>query len=226
MSPPCLLITLGSCPPKNNFPSGWVGWSFLGNQGITINNFQQCNLNWKPFYFPNPNVAGLVWREAWKDWKEQGEKKLKCCNRLCDWWHKLIGENLQNFVYFHFHFDFAALFSGLDFAWASNGYVYHTRLDDIHQIPLGSLQRTGDNILPLILRLVNSDYLSNIQAHSKGNLVYFDILGTFIVAGREMLATFINVLIIAASVYALWRNMKYSSGMLQIIKKFRMRDIV
>ena len=97
---------------------------------------------------------------------------------------------------------------GLDFAWSSNGYVYHTRLDDVHQIPLGTLQRTGDNILPLILSIVNSEYLSNMQAHSKGNLVFLDFLGAFIVSGKEILATVINVLIIALSVYSMWHNSK------------------
>lgn len=40
--------------------------------------------------------------------------------------------------------------SGVDFAWSSNGYVYHTKFDTVDQIPLGSLQRTGDNILALV----------------------------------------------------------------------------
>lgn len=45
--------------------------------------------------------------------------------------------------------------SGVDFAWSSNGYVYHTKFDTVDQIPLGSLQRTGDNILALVKGLFN-----------------------------------------------------------------------
>lgn len=40
--------------------------------------------------------------------------------------------------------------SGVDFAWSTNGYVYHTKFDTVDQIPLGTLQRTGDNILALV----------------------------------------------------------------------------
>lgn len=101
---------------------------------------------------------------------------------------------------------------GLDFAWSQNGYVYHTRLDDIHQIPLGTLQRTGDNILPLILQIVNSEYLSNVDAYSKGNLVFFDFIGAFIITGKEIVAIFINITIALLSIYSVWYNMRHSVG--------------
>ncbi|XP_065226091.1 endoplasmic reticulum metallopeptidase 1-like isoform X2 [Planococcus citri] len=107
--------------------------------------------------------------------------------------------------------DFGKI-SGLDFAWSSNGYVYHTKLDDVHQIPLGTLQRTGDNMLPLILRIANSEHISNIQEYQHGNLVFFDFLGTFIVSGKELIATVINALVAAASFYSIWYNMKHSQG--------------
>lgn len=63
-------------------------------------------------------------------------------------------------------------FQGLDFAWSANGYVYHTKLDTVDKIPLGTFQRTGDNMLPLILKLVNSKQISDIEKYSTGNLVY------------------------------------------------------
>ncbi|KAJ8717542.1 hypothetical protein PYW07_005472 [Mythimna separata] len=44
--------------------------------------------------------------------------------------------------------DFGKL-SGVDLAWSSNGYVYHTRLDTPEQVPPAALQRTGDNVLAL-----------------------------------------------------------------------------
>ncbi|RVE52928.1 hypothetical protein evm_002405 [Chilo suppressalis] len=44
--------------------------------------------------------------------------------------------------------DFGQL-SGVDLAWSSDGYVYHTRLDDAARVPLPVLQRTGDNVLAL-----------------------------------------------------------------------------
>lgn len=60
---------------------------------------------------------------------------------------------------------------GLDFAWSANGYVYHTKLDTVDKIPLGTYQRTGDNMLPLILKLVNSKQISDVEKYSTGNLV-------------------------------------------------------
>lgn len=45
--------------------------------------------------------------------------------------------------------DFGKI-SGVDFAWSTNGYVYHTKYDTIDQVPLGTLQRTGDNILAFV----------------------------------------------------------------------------
>ncbi|CAH2041909.1 unnamed protein product, partial [Iphiclides podalirius] len=45
--------------------------------------------------------------------------------------------------------DFGGL-SGVDLAWNSNGYVYHTHLDTADRVPLGALQRTGDNVLALV----------------------------------------------------------------------------
>ncbi|KAI5709192.1 hypothetical protein M8J76_012345 [Diaphorina citri] len=70
---------------------------------------------------------------------------------------------------------------GLDFAWNKNGYVYHTRLDTTAQIPLATLQRTGDNILPLLLNLVNSKQLIAVHEYSEGSLIYFDFVGIFFV---------------------------------------------
>ncbi|XP_026679415.1 endoplasmic reticulum metallopeptidase 1-like [Diaphorina citri] len=69
----------------------------------------------------------------------------------------------------------------LDFAWNKNGYVYHTRLDTTAQIPLATLQRTGDNILPLLLNLVNSKQLIAVHEYSEGSLIYFDFVGIFFV---------------------------------------------
>lgn len=39
------------------------------------------------------------------------------------------------------------------------------------KIPLGTFQRTGDNMLPLILKLVNSKQISDVEKYSTGNLV-------------------------------------------------------
>lgn len=97
---------------------------------------------------------------------------------------------------------------GLDFAWAENGYVYHTKFDDVSQIPLGTLQRTGDNILALILGLANNDKMANVEKYAAGNLVFFDFLGAFVVRWSEEVGLIINTFALAVSVFYLYRNMK------------------
>lgn len=99
--------------------------------------------------------------------------------------------------------------SGLDFAWATNGYVYHTKFDNIHQIPLGSLQRTGDNILALLQGIVLDNYLSEVppQDHT-GNPVFFDFLGTFVVRWPQYASSTINIISIVAGIYSIYLNMQ------------------
>ena len=50
---------------------------------------------------------------------------------------------------------------GMDFAYISNGYHYHTRRDDAAHFDKGSLQHSGDNILPLIRSLANNPLVVN-----------------------------------------------------------------
>lgn len=78
-------------------------------------------------------------------------------------------------------------------------------------------------MLPLILRLVNSKYISNVQEHRHGNLVFFDFLGAFIISGKEIVATVVNVAVAAASIYSIWHNMKYAHS---IHRKFLIEDMI
>ncbi|XP_050425475.1 endoplasmic reticulum metallopeptidase 1-like [Adelges cooleyi] len=100
--------------------------------------------------------------------------------------------------------------SGLDFAWSANGYVYHTKLDTVDKIPLGTFQRTGDNMLPLILKLVNSNKISNIEKYSNGNLVFFDFLGLFIIHWSEDLSDIINICVIIISFFVILHNANHN----------------
>lgn len=102
--------------------------------------------------------------------------------------------------------DFGNL-SGLDFAWSANGYVYHTRFDTIDQIPLGTLQRTGDNILALARGMAQGHQLASIESHRAGNLVFFDFLGAFVVRWPMPVADVVNLFAVILSFYSIFINM-------------------
>lgn len=96
----------------------------------------------------------------------------------------------------------------MDFAWASNGYVYHSNYDGVEQIPLGTMQRTGDNMLALIVALANSNELANIEQFADGNLIFFDILGAFVIRWSEAFNKFINIAVIVMSVFTIRKNIQ------------------
>lgn len=98
--------------------------------------------------------------------------------------------------------------SGLDFAWSANGYVYHTKFDTIEQIPLGSLQRTGDNILALARGMAQGHQLSQVEKFKEGNLVFFDFLGAFVVRWPMMVADLINLTSVIFSLFSIYENVK------------------
>jgi Zn-dependent M28 family amino/carboxypeptidase len=58
---------------------------------------------------------------------------------------------------------------GMDFAFNSHGYLYHTKYDAINTVPLETLQHTGDNILDLTKALANADELFDIEVSVKWN---------------------------------------------------------
>ncbi|KAH8297077.1 hypothetical protein KR044_004534, partial [Drosophila immigrans] len=68
---------------------------------------------------------------------------------------------------------------GLDMAQINNGFVYHTKYDNIDVIPRGSLQNTGDNVLSLVLCLANATELYDTDAYKTGHAVFFDFLGLY-----------------------------------------------
>ncbi|XP_071454875.1 endoplasmic reticulum metallopeptidase 1-like [Hetaerina americana] len=95
--------------------------------------------------------------------------------------------------------------SGLDFAWSSNGYVYHTSLDSAAAVPAGTLQRTGDNILALVRHLTSSPELARSRKKDQnllkaGQPVYFDILGAGVVRWPMIAGDIISLASIAAAV--------------------------
>ncbi|XP_022913826.1 endoplasmic reticulum metallopeptidase 1-like [Onthophagus taurus] len=96
--------------------------------------------------------------------------------------------------------DFGGLI-GYDIAFVRNGYRYHTKHDNFENIPLGSYQHVGDNILDLVKRLGDADELNlnNFGSNNEKKSVYFDIFGFYMISYNEIAAVVINVLVTALS---------------------------
>ncbi|MGI0115797.1 M28 family peptidase [Zooshikella sp. RANM57] len=71
--------------------------------------------------------------------------------------------------------------SGAHFAFFSNIYHYHTPLDAIDNVDLGSVQHQGNNVLELVKYIDSLDEKSLNQASNKESVVYFDVLTRWVV---------------------------------------------
>nr|GEV08702.1 endoplasmic reticulum metallopeptidase 1 isoform X1 [Tanacetum cinerariifolium] len=82
--------------------------------------------------------------------------------------------------------------SGLDFAYADNTAVYHTKNDKLKLLKPGSLQHLGENMLAFLLHTAASSQLSSgkaMEVNDKNDAaIYFDILGTYMVTFRQRFA--------------------------------------
>ncbi|XP_022089231.1 endoplasmic reticulum metallopeptidase 1-like isoform X2 [Acanthaster planci] len=88
---------------------------------------------------------------------------------------------------------------GVDIAYVSNGYVYHTKYDNLDSIPPGCIQRSGDNIQALATHLANSSTLHNgIEQDRHGKMVFFDLLGLVMVAYPARVGVILNSVVVGA----------------------------
>ncbi|CAN4125594.1 unnamed protein product [Withania somnifera] len=84
--------------------------------------------------------------------------------------------------------------SGLDFAYADNTAVYHTKNDKLKLLKPGSLQHLGENMLAFLLKAGTSTNLpKGKETNSRGKssqdtAIYFDILGTYMVVFSQRFA--------------------------------------
>lgn len=88
---------------------------------------------------------------------------------------------------------------GVDMAFTRNAYRYHTKYDGFDNIPLGSFQQAGDNVLSLTENIMNNPFLSDENA-PKGKVVFFDYFGGFFVTYTTTSATIINIVVSVFSV--------------------------
>ncbi|XP_037035534.1 endoplasmic reticulum metallopeptidase 1-like isoform X1 [Bradysia coprophila] len=112
---------------------------------------------------------------------------------------------------------------GLDFAIYRNGYVYHTQSDRSENVPLGTYQNVGDNILSLTKAILNAEELRDPKAYDQPNPIYFDYLGWFMITYPVTVAIIINVFVsiiclvgIVLSIWSHIKNFDLSASMVSI----------
>uniref|UniRef100_A0A4W3HYA7 Endoplasmic reticulum metallopeptidase 1 n=1 Tax=Callorhinchus milii TaxID=7868 RepID=A0A4W3HYA7_CALMI len=113
---------------------------------------------------------------------------------------------------FRIYRDFGNI-PGIDLAFIENGYIYHTKYDTADRISLDSIQRAGDNILAVLQYLATSVELADSKAYRHGTMVFFDVLGLFVVAYPARIGAIINYLVAAAAIVYLAKKFSVSKGL-------------
>ncbi|CAH1243705.1 Hypp7143 [Branchiostoma lanceolatum] len=110
---------------------------------------------------------------------------------------------------FHIYRDYGNL-PGIDIAYMDNGYVYHLKHDSPDQIPPGSMQRAGENLLSIVQHLVDSPYLAYPGEYRHGKTVFFDVVGQFMVVYPHNVAIIINSLAVLFTLFYFGYKLKPS----------------
>ncbi|XP_043422401.1 endoplasmic reticulum metallopeptidase 1 isoform X2 [Prionailurus bengalensis] len=115
---------------------------------------------------------------------------------------------------FRIYRDFGNI-PGIDLAFIENGYIYHTKYDTADRILTDSIQRAGDNILAVLKYLATSDVLPSSSKYRHGHMVFFDVLGLFVIAYPSRVGSIINYMVVTAAVLYLgkkWLRPKQKTG--------------
>ena len=87
------------------------------------------------------------------------------------------------------------LFIGIDIAYITNGYVYHTTHDLPEFITPGSIQRAGENLLEMLTRLSKSPLVADPSGDRHGAMVFYDFLGLYMVLYPQRIGWILNSLL-------------------------------
>ncbi|XP_017732929.1 PREDICTED: endoplasmic reticulum metallopeptidase 1 isoform X2 [Rhinopithecus bieti] len=103
----------------------------------------------------------------------------------------------------------------IDLAFIENGYIYHTKYDTADRILTDSIQRAGDNILAVLKHLATSDMLAAASKYRHGNMVFFDVLGLFVIAYPSRIGSIINYMVVMGVILYLGKKLlqpKHKTG--------------
>ncbi|KAL3287811.1 hypothetical protein HHI36_002272 [Cryptolaemus montrouzieri] len=87
---------------------------------------------------------------------------------------------------------------GIDMAFVRDGYRYHTKYDGFNNIPAGSYQQVGDNVLSLVKSIANNPELAN-ENPITGNVVFFNFFGGTFISYTTSTAVIVNLLVFGVS---------------------------
>jgi len=97
--------------------------------------------------------------------------------------------------------------SGLDLAHYKNGYVYHTKYDNLDQIEPSVLQNTGENLLALAKAMS----IHNVTNSTKSKYVFFDVFGVYMFSYTELSGAFANFIIVLLSFFSIFLSLKFTT---------------
>uniref|UniRef100_A0A672UZF9 Endoplasmic reticulum metallopeptidase 1 n=1 Tax=Strigops habroptila TaxID=2489341 RepID=A0A672UZF9_STRHB len=121
---------------------------------------------------------------------------------------------------FRIYRDFGNI-PGIDLAFIENGYIYHTEYDTSDRILADSIQRAGDNILAVLKYLATSDKLAKSFEYRHGNVVFFDVLGLFVLAYPARVGTIMNyITAVIAFFYLSKKVIQPKTRAIHTLKKF------
>lgn len=98
--------------------------------------------------------------------------------------------------------------SGLDLAHYKNGYVYHTRYDNLDRIGPVVLQNTGDNLFALV-KAMSSHNATAKRANVK--YVFFDVLGLYMFSYTELSGAIGNFVVALVSFFSVFLSFRFTT---------------
>lgn len=101
---------------------------------------------------------------------------------------------------------------GVDMAYITNGYVYHTEYDRFNIMPKGSLQNTGDNLLSLARSIANAPEMENPTDYVSGKVIFYDFIGWFILYYSLQTSIIVNSVVCVAAFSAIGVSLFFMSA--------------
>lgn len=98
--------------------------------------------------------------------------------------------------------------SGVDLAHYKNGFVYHTKYDNLDQIKPSVLQNTGENLLEFAKAISSHNVTKN---NNSTKYIFFDVLGIYMFSYTELFGAFTNFVIVLISFFSIFLSFGFTT---------------